>query len=183
VRKITTMLVATAVTGVLFAGALVSSLEIARAGARHSKPVTIIGTTGGTFTSASGDPSAKSSSGAPAPSKGDQFGVVIHLSVPGGLPESNQGVTGGENEKAECDGTFQQPTAPPGFLCVYLDFDHLVNVYEGKDATGTVVAGEGNAAAQTDPIGNGRWGALLSWNAGQPGPSTLTATWAYTKPR
>jgi hypothetical protein len=98
----------------------------------------------------------------------------------GGLPESQIGVLGGENEKAECTGTFKNRTAPPGFVCVYLDIDDSVNVYQGKNALGVVVTGEGNALAQAAPIGSGKFGVLMTWYAATPGPSTLYATYAYT---
>jgi hypothetical protein len=177
VRTRRTALIATlAVSAAVIAGSV-----LAPAGAGPRASVTEHGVTGGTFTSATGNPAAVSSTGSPSPSKGDLFGVAITLpSVKGGLPESNMGVLGGENEKAECDGTFKNPTAPPGFLCVYLDLDHSVNVFEGRDANGVVVTGEGNALAQTVAVGSGRFGVQLTWYAAQPGPSTLYATWAYT---
>ena len=161
--------------------AMIAGSVLAPAGADPRASVTERGAAGGTFTSTSGNPAALSSTGSPSPSKGDLFGVAITLpSIKGGLPESDMGVIGGENEKAECDGTFKNPTAPAGFLCVYLDLDHSINVYEGKDSSGVVVTGEGNALAQTVAIGSGRFGVQLTWYAAQPGPSTLYATWAYT---
>jgi len=140
------------------------------------------GVVGGTFTSQSGDPSA-TNNGVPAPAKGDQFGMTISVNAPEGIPEANTGVLGGDNEKAQCDGSFAKPSAPPGFLCVYLNLDstsYTSNVFEGKNASGVVVTGEGSALAQTVPIGSGRRGVEFTWFAAAKGPSTLLATWAYT---
>ncbi len=172
----TGLMVALALSGVaLVAGGVLSS---ASASARSSS--TVRGVTGGTFTSRTGDPAAVSSSGAPSPAKGDLYGVTISVASKGGLPESQIGVLGGENEKAECVGTFKNPTAPPGFVCVYLDLDDSVNIYQGMNSSGVVVTGEGNALAQAAPIGSGKFGVSLTWYAAAPGPSTLYATYAYT---
>jgi hypothetical protein len=172
----TGLMVALALSGVaLVAGGALSS---ANASARSS--ATVRGVTGGTFTSMTGNPNAVSSSGSPSPAKGDLYGVTISVTSKAGLPESQIGVLGGENEKAECTGTFKNPTAPPGFVCVYLDIDDSVNVYQGKNAAGVVVTGEGNALAQAAPIGSGKFGVLMTWYAAAPGPSTLYATYAYT---
>jgi len=171
----TGLMVALALSGVaLVAGGALSS---ASAGARSSS--TIKGVTGGTFTSQTGNPAAVSSTGSPSPTKGDLYGVTISVKSGAGLPESQIGVLGGENEKAECTGTFKNPTAPPGFVCVYLDLDNSVNIYQGMNAAGVVVTGEGNALAQAAPIGSGKFGVSLTWYAAAPGPSTLYATYAY----
>ncbi len=128
-----------------------------------------------------GNPAAVSSSGSPSPAKGDLYGVTISATSKAGLPESQIGVLGGENEKAECTGTFKNPTAPPGFVCVYLDLDDSVNVYQGKNALGVSRDRRGQRARRGQAYRrSGKFGVLMTWYAAAPGPSTLYATYAYT---
>lgn len=149
---------------------------------------TITGMAGGSFTSTKGNPNAttKDSTGkvTPAPSRGDTSGAVgsFPIGLPHDLDPSDAGIVGGDNEIAECDGTPEQPTAPPGVLCVYIDFGSQVNVFTGATGDGTIVTGEGNSAASIVPINTGRHGFLLNWTAAAPGLSTLTTIWAYTAP-
>lgn len=149
---------------------------------------TITGMAGGTFLSRSGNPArtTKDSAGkvSPSPQAGDTNGVVgsFPIGLPHDLDPADAGIVGGDNEIAECDGTPEKPTAPPGFLCVYIDFGSQVNVFTGATQDGTIVTGEGNSSASVLPINTGRHGFLLNWTAAAPGLSTLTAIWAYTAP-
>ena len=162
--------------------ALVAGGVLVPAGA-SPKVHTVKGVVGGTFTSFSGNPAAVSSTtGLPSPKVGDLFGVTVSLPAIAkpGLTQSTVGALGGEDEKGECSGSFKNPTAPPGFFCVYPDLDNSVNLYEGKNLAGVIVSSDGVAYVDAEPVEDGRLGVEVFWNAAAPGPSTLYATYAYT---
>lgn len=67
---------------------------------------------------------------------------------------------------SNCTGSVDNPTAAPGWLCVYPIQDTNARVVRGYAL----------------PLGNGRFGFMVKWSAGAAGRTTFRAVWAYTAP-
>jgi hypothetical protein len=73
-----------------------------------------------------------------------------------------------DDDNPDCDGTPEDPTAPPGMVCIYVSgADHAFNL-----AGYSVLFGAGAS----------KYGFKLKWDASQAGDTFVDATWAYTAP-
>jgi Collagen triple helix repeat (20 copies) len=73
-----------------------------------------------------------------------------------------------DDDNPECDGTPEDPTAPPGMVCIYVSgADHAFNLAGYSVLFGT---------------GASKYGFKLKWDASQAGDTFVDATWAYTAP-
>jgi hypothetical protein len=106
------------------------------------------------------------------------------LPAPVGLTASKMGILGGNNENADCSGSYERPTAPPGILCLYPGKPE--GYYSGPEADIINVrkGGEGNWDAEVYPIsfGGDRYGFRLDAASAAAGEIRFAATWAYTAP-
>jgi hypothetical protein len=104
-----------------------------------------------------------------APSAGELAATAsLPAAAPIGLTDTRVEVAGLDGTATECPGTAQNPTAAPGYACVY-PF-HTFNA----DPVGGFVSG---SAGEPNP-----WGFQVLWSAGGAGESTFFANWAYTAP-
>jgi Collagen triple helix repeat (20 copies) len=72
------------------------------------------------------------------------------------------------DDKLECGGTPEEPTAPAGEVCIYVSgADHAFNLAGYSVLFGT---------------GASKYGFKLKWDASQAGDTFVDATWAYTAP-
>lgn len=104
--------------------------------------------------------------------------------IPVGLVASKVGILGGNNENADCAGTYEKPTAPPGVLCVYPGKPE--GYYQGGEADIVNVnkGGDGNWDAEVYPttFGGARYGFRIDAASAASGEIRFAATWAYTAP-
>ena len=102
---------------------------------------------------------------------GDELSANAQLPVPApvGLRESKVTVNEGQDDGSNtCTGTFRNPTAPPGFACIY--------PYSEDNVDPTTING---TVWGTDNI---KFGFQVSWFTTADGNSAMYATWAYTAP-
>jgi hypothetical protein len=107
-----------------------------------------------------------------------EVGVSLPVPAPVQVEDVNTGVgtSNGGNPDASCKGTVNEPTAPPGRACVYVDPNTA-----GVTPTGVVPSPiDGGVDAQSD-----RYGFLVAVTgvAASPAPAVEAyGTWAYTAP-
>lgn len=91
----------------------------------------------------------------------------LPMPAPVGLTDPDVTVAGVDDPTGACTGTSSNPTAPPGFVCMYPWFTLNATV-NGGFMWG---AGDGD-----------KWGFQISWDATAAGATTFFANWAYTAP-
>ena len=121
----------------------------------------------------------------PAGSHITQGGAVIslpRLTTP--LEMGDAGIVGGGLEPPGCDGSFDNPTAPPGVLCIYPGHASTEADQTADTADILNINQTGEAAWDVNPyvLGAGRFGVRLEGTAAGPGRFKFFATWAYTAP-
>lgn len=114
-------------------------------------------------------------------------GTSFPLQLPKPLRALKMGILGGLNENSECSGTFTNPTAPPGFLCVYPGNTGSTAEYFGAseaDIANIAKNGDGAYAVEVFPMTGdaSRFGFRLSAVASLAAAAKFYATWAYTAP-
>jgi hypothetical protein len=104
---------------------------------------------------------------------GDEIAATATLPIPAtvALDDAHVTVDGNDESAGECPGTATNPTAAPGFVCIYPWFE--LNV-EAASPDG-VIWGDDAAAAE-------KWGFQVSITAAGAGSTALFANWAYTAP-
>jgi hypothetical protein len=95
----------------------------------------------------------------------------LPISAAVALDDAHVTVDGNDESAGECPGTATNPTAAPGFVCVYPWF---VENVEAASPDG-VIWGADAAAAE-------KWGFQVTILAAAAGSTTLFANWAYTAP-
>ena len=114
-------------------------------------------------------------------------GTSFPLQLPKPLRSAKVGILGGLNENGECSGSFNSPTAPPGFLCVYPGNPGSTNEYFGSgeaDIVNISKNSDGSYAVEVFPLtGNAsKYGFRISAVATWVGPAKFYGSWAYTAP-
>ena len=109
------------------------------------------------------------------------------LQLPKPLRAAKVGILGGLNENGDCAGSFEKPSAPPGFLCVYPGQTGSSGEYFDKgeaDIFNVAKNGDGAWAVEVYPLtGNAsKFGFRISAVASLAGPAKFYGTWAYTAP-
>lgn len=106
------------------------------------------------------------------------------LPLPKRIGLTNIGIIGGGIEDPECSGSYEQPSAPQGHLCIYPG--HKVGYYSADEAEvqNISVNGEGNLDAYVYLLSGvaGRYGFRIEVKANTAGPAKFYASWAYTAP-
>jgi hypothetical protein len=104
---------------------------------------------------------------------GDEIAATATLPIPAtvALDDAHVTVDGNDESAGECPGTATNPTAAPGFVCIYPWFE--LNV-EAASPDG-VIWGADEVAAE-------KWGFQVSITAAAAGSTALFANWAYTAP-
>ena len=119
----------------------------------------------------------------------NSFGAAVSFPLP--LPKpiraAKVGILGGLNENAECGGSFNNPTAPPGFLCVYPGNTGSTAEYFDKseaDIFNISRNGDGAYAVEVFPLtGNAsKHGFRVTAQGAIAGAAKFYGTWAYTAP-
>jgi hypothetical protein len=100
---------------------------------------------------------------------GVEFGANASLprAAPVGIDDAHVEVLGTDGSATECPGSYFNPTASPGYVCIY---PHTL--------TFATVNG-GHMWGVSD---NGKWGFQVSWNSTMAGPTAFFGTWAYKAP-
>jgi hypothetical protein len=114
-------------------------------------------------------------------------GTSFPLQLPKPLRAAKVGILGGLNENGDCSGTFDKPTAPPGFLCVYPGNPGSTNEYFSAgeaDIANIAKNSDGAYAVEVYPLtGNAsKYGFRISAVASVAGPAKFYGSWAYTAP-
>ena len=114
-------------------------------------------------------------------------GVSFPLQLPKPLRPAKVGILGGLNENGDCAGSFEKPSAPPGFLCVYPGQTGSPAEYFDKgesDIFNISKNGDGSYAVEVFPLtGNAsKHGFRVSAQGAIAGPAKFYGTWAYTAP-
>ena len=114
-------------------------------------------------------------------------GTSFPLQLPKPLRPAKVGILGGLNENGECSGSFNKPSAPPGFLCVYPGNPGSTNEYFGAgeaDIANISKNSDGSYAVELFPLsGNAsKYGFRISAVASSAGPAKFYGSWAYTAP-
>ena len=109
------------------------------------------------------------------------------LQLPKPLRALKVGILGGLNENGDCAGSFEKPSAPPGFLCVYPGQTGSAAEFFDKgeaDIFNIAKNGDGAWAVEVYPLtGNAsKFGFRISAVASLAGPAKFYGTWAYTAP-
>ena len=106
---------------------------------------------------------------AEASSAGIEFGANANLprAAPVGLDDAHVEVAGVDGSLAECPGTAFNPTAAPGYVCIYPQSLLFASVNGGHMWGG----GDG-----------GKWGFQVSWNSTAANSTQFFGTWAYRAP-
>jgi hypothetical protein len=93
--------------------------------------------------------------------------------------KSRAGTDPGEPTAQQCPGTFQNPSAAPGFLCIYEQDRFAAGAPGFCNPTDTPPAscssGSGNNKVS-------RWGMILDFSGTSPGTFQSSGTWAVTAP-
>lgn len=94
------------------------------------------------------------------------------------------GILGGNNENADCAGTYEKPSAPPGFLCIYPGKPEGYYPSGEADIVNIKKGGDGNWDAEAYPttFGGDRYGFRIDAASNASGDMRFAATWAYTAP-
>ena len=114
-------------------------------------------------------------------------GVSFPLQLPKPLRNAKVGILGGLNENGDCYGSFDKPSAPPGFLCVYPGKTGSAGEYFDRsesDIYNIAKNTDGSYAVEVYPLtGNaGKYGFRISAQGAAFGSAKFYATWAYTAP-
>ena len=114
-------------------------------------------------------------------------GVSFPLQLPKPLRNAKIGILGGLNENGECYGSFEKPSAPAGFLCVYPGKTGSPAEYFDKteaDIFNISKNSDGSYAVELFPLtGNAsKYGFRISAVAASAGPAKFYGSWAYTAP-
>jgi hypothetical protein len=99
--------------------------------------------------------------------------VSIFPAAPVNVEGQDMGVLAGLVENPQCAGDPDNPSAPPGVLCLYISEGDVSNV--GKN-------GEGSWSVQPFPVLDGRNGFRVRWSPAAPGPSQIVGVWVYRAP-
>jgi len=96
-----------------------------------------------------------------------------------GFPQATPNVPAADQLPTKCTGTIEQPTAAPGFVCLYLNPDSPINLNGSASLTGK--------ALDTKLSGADRYGFTVHVVVKDPGDTPATVfrvegTWAYTAP-
>jgi hypothetical protein len=106
------------------------------------------------------------------------------LKAPSVIKAENVGIVGGLNENPECFGSYDRPSAAPGYLCIYPGNEQ--GFFERVEAEVLNVSknGDGAYAVEAYPFtGRGsQHGFRISVVPKSTGPTKFYATWAYTAP-
>ncbi len=87
------------------------------------------------------------------------------------LDDAHVTVDGRDEASGECTGTATNPTAAPGYVCIYPWFEINVTTAQSKG----YIWG-------SDALAGEKWGFQISALAAAAGSSTIFANWAYTAP-
>ena len=99
------------------------------------------------------------------------------------LEPGDAGVIGGGLEVPDCEGSFENPTAPPGKLCIYPGLEPIGDVSADEaDILNVLKNGEGALEATPWIIAGGHLGVRVEVQAAAAGRVKFAATWAYTAP-
>ena len=99
------------------------------------------------------------------------------------LESGDAGVVGGGLERPDCSGSFQNPTAPKGTLCIYPGFEPGGDISTDEaDVLNVLKNGEGALEATPWIVSGGHLGVRIEVQAAAAGPVRFAATWAYTAP-
>lgn len=114
-------------------------------------------------------------------------GVSFPLQLPKPLRNAKIGILGGLNENGECYGSFEKPSAPAGFLCVYPGKTGSAAEYFDKteaDIFNISKNSDGSYAVEIFPLtGNSsKYGFRVAAQGAIAGPAKFYGTWAYTAP-
>ncbi len=114
-------------------------------------------------------------------------GVSFPLQAPVPLKAAKVGILGGLNENGECSGSFNAPTAPPGYLCVYPGKTGSAAEYFDRseaDIFNISRNGDGAYAVEVYPLtGNAaKHGFRIAAQGAIQGAAKFYGTWAYTAP-
>jgi hypothetical protein len=103
---------------------------------------------------------------------GNELAATASFPIPAtvALDDAHVTVDGEDEASGECTGTATNPTAAPGYVCMYPWF--RTNLQDGD--TGFIWG--------TDAAAGEKWGFQVSVNALAAGPAVFFANWAYTAP-
>jgi len=103
----------------------------------------------------------------------DEIGVTATFPIPAAiaLDDAHVNVDGNDEAAGECAGTASNPTAAPGYVCVYPWFQ----ANDEAASPDGVIWGDDAAAAE-------KWGFQVSLKAEAEGFTAWFANWAYTAP-
>jgi hypothetical protein len=106
---------------------------------------------------------------AEASAAGVEFGANASLprAAPVGLDDAHVEVRDADGSATECPGSYFNPTASPGYVCIY-PFTLSFATVNGGHMWGV--------------SDNGKWGFQVSWNSTMAGPTAFFGTWAYRAP-
>lgn len=114
-------------------------------------------------------------------------GVSFPLQLPLPVRAAKVGILGGLNENGECAGSFDKPSAPPGFLCVYPGQTGSAAEYFDRseaDVYNISKNSDGAYAVEVYPLtGNAsKHGFRITAQGAIAGAAKFYGTWAYTAP-
>jgi hypothetical protein len=100
---------------------------------------------------------------------GQEFGANASLprAAPVGLDDAHVEVAGVDGNATECPGNSLNPTAAPGYVCIY-----------GFSSTFASV----NGGHMWNASDGGKYGFQVSWSSTAGGPTSFFGTWAYRAP-
>ena len=100
---------------------------------------------------------------------GVEFGANASLprAAPVALDDAHVEVAGVDGSATECPGTALNPTAAPGYVCIY----------PGTSGIGVV-----NGGHMWGTMDGGKWGFQISWSSIGAGATQFFGTWAYRAP-
>ncbi len=102
----------------------------------------------------------------------DDVEVAANASLPRAakfaLNDGHVTVNNTPEDTGDCNGSVENPTAKPGWVCIYPYFDENIGVLTGY------IWGGGD--------GEVKWGFQASGNSEDPGTTAFFATWAYKAP-
>jgi hypothetical protein len=132
---------------------------------------TVTGAVGGTFT-------------ATAANQAFSAAASIFPAAPRPIAPAQAGIDESTAENPVCTGSLAAPTAPPGFLCVYLNTDQAVNVAQDCSPGPFPHCATGQAVLRVgyDPIYSAQHGFAVRWTSAAAGTTTVYGVWAYTAP-
>lgn len=103
---------------------------------------------------------------------GDEIGASASLPMPAtvALDDAHIAVDGSDEPTGACPGTATNPTAAPGYVCIY------------PYSTNNVQSSPTGHVWGSDAAANEKYGFQVSFSASANGTSWLFANWAYTAP-